>query len=341
MKNTPFSVTIVQYIEQHALLEQGATVIVGLSGGPDSVALLHLLNELKDTYKLILVAAHIDHGWRPESEKEAEFCRDMCVRLGVRIETRKLSDLSVGVKFNGSREEYARTIRRQFFAELAQQYGASAIALGHHADDQKETFFIRLVRGASLTGLVGMRPKHGLAIRPLLCVSKQEILDYLTEHNIPYVVDQSNDSDAYLRNRIRHTLIPAFKAVDTRALMQLQETMHQLQQLEDYLTAHTDQLWQQIAQPAYAMAESDGGWLVDIKQLLDLPVSMRHRLYVKWLIVADVPFVPTQRFFAEIERFLRTKNEVAQHQLHESWVMYKKKGKAYVNKVTASQKFNT
>lgn len=324
MNNRPLSSKIRQYIETYLLLERRSTVLVGLSGGPDSVALLHILNELKDDYELTLIAVHIDHGWRPESEKEAEFCRTLCDELGVRVCVRKLSDGVPGVKFNGSKEEYARKIRRQFFMELAQQYGASAIALGHHADDQKETFFIRLVRGASLSGLVGMRSKHGLYIRPLLAVSKQEIFSYLAERSIPYVTDQSNESDAYLRNRIRNQLLPAFKAVDPRAYDNLEHALHQLQQIDAYLTEHTEHLWQRVA-----IHENDL-WRVDIKQLFEMPISMRHRLYVHWLILAGVSFVPTQRFLAEIEKFLRTKKGTAQHRLHETWAVYKKRDKAYI-----------
>ena len=165
-------------------------------------------------------------------------------------------------------------------------------------------------------------------IRPLLGVSKQEIIAYLGERGIAYVTDHSNKSDAYLRNRIRHTLLPAFKAVDARALTQLQETMQQLQNIEAYLMQHTHDLWQQMA-----IQENDV-WCIDIKRLLEIPISMRHRLYVHWLIKADVPFVPTQRFFAEIEKFLRTKKRKAQHRLHDTWLLCKQQHWAFISKIS-------
>ncbi len=151
--NNPLYTQITTFSNQHNLIPPHATLIVGLSGGPDSVLLLHYLAALAHTHNLTLIAAHLDHEWRPDSYKDVEFCQELTQRLGIKLVASKLSDLSLSRKFNGSKEEYARSMRRHFLEQIQHQYHANFIALAHHADDQQETFFIRMMRGTSLSGL--------------------------------------------------------------------------------------------------------------------------------------------------------------------------------------------
>jgi len=318
MKDRTLFAHVNNFIKKHGLIISDSTIIVGLSGGPDSVCLLHILNKCKEELKLSLIAAHVDHGWRAESEKEAQFCRELCREWGVPLVVQKLSEISARVKFNGSREEYARKMRRHFFEQLAREHGAGAIALGHHADDQVETFFIRLVRGASSTGLAGMRAQHGWYIRPLLACTKDEIRAYLEMQGLSYVTDPSNSSDEYLRNRIRTQLVPLLDAIDIRARKNIAHSMNQLQATEAYLTQQTHELWQKIA---YKQGES---WCVDAAALYAQPVSMRHRLMMHWLILEQVSCTPTQDFFAEIERFISRPGSKT-HRIHAEWSICKRK----------------
>ncbi len=165
--------TIQAYNEKKGLIHDGARIIIGLSGGPDSVFLLHALAQLRTTRKLFLVAAHLDHEWRTESAQDMQFCKTLAESYAIPFVAKKISQLSLSYKSNGSKEEYGRKARRFFFESLAQEYNADAIALAHHADDQQETFFIRLMRGATVSGLYGMKPKDGLYIRPLLSIKKK------------------------------------------------------------------------------------------------------------------------------------------------------------------------
>jgi len=330
MKNISLNQKTYTFLKEHELISPSATIIVGLSGGPDSVSLLHVLNQLKVDYNLKLIAAHMDHGWRAESSNDAQFCHDLCDRMGVQLVTQKLSNLSAGVKFNGSREEYARKVRRQFFEGLAKEHGADAVALGHHEDDQKETFFIRIVRGASLTGLTGMQPKsrsnNGVAyIRPLLSCSKKDIIAYLARNSTAYLTDPSNISDDYLRNRIRNHLLPKFDKVDDRAQQNLMATISRLQSTEAFLVEHTSTVWGAIA------CKKGNSWHVDCIQLLAQHEAMRQRLLMHWLTAERVTFVPTQRFFAEIERFLRGPDSKT-HQIHRTWTLNKRKNRANITK---------
>src|SRR5206468_2404664 len=164
-------------------------------------------------YDVKLVAAHVNHGWRPEADADARFCQDVAHTLGIGYEQAHLHEL-MGKKFNGSHEEMARHARRSFFMHCAQNYQADRIALAHHADDQQETFFIRMLRGATLTGLASMRSRHDMYVRPLLHTYKEDMLAYLHAHSISYCHDATNADTRYLRNRIRHTVVPVLKACD-------------------------------------------------------------------------------------------------------------------------------
>ena len=161
--------SIDHFIERHSLIPKNSKVIVGLSGGPDSVFLLHLLAHKKN-HGLVqdVVVAHLDHEWRPNSDEDVQFCHELAKKYDIRLVAAKMSDLSISLKFNGSKEEVARHARRFFFEQLRKKENADTIALAHHAQDQQETFFIRLIRGASLAGLTAIKPQHGYYIRPLL-----------------------------------------------------------------------------------------------------------------------------------------------------------------------------
>lgn len=286
---------ISQFCWEHNLITPGSTIVVGLSGGPDSVFLLHYLAALREKCNLTLVAAHLDHGWRTESARDAEFCQKLAAQHRIPLVIKNLKDASVDFKYNGSQEELGRKARRGFFEQVAQEYQATRIALAHHADDQMETFIIRLIRGASLSGLAGIKAYDGLYIRPLLTISKQEILDYLHNNQIPYVIDTSNQSDVYLRNRIRNSVIPALKTCDDRFEKNFATTHAKLAQTEEFLQKLCEKNLREL---------SDEKMNLDIQKLLEFDPVLRNRVLVNWLIMHEVPFTPSQGLLDEIVRFL-------------------------------------
>ncbi len=308
--------TIHQFISDHDLIPSGSSIIVGLSGGPDSVFLLYFLNDLAKKGVISLVAAHLDHEWRTSSAQDARFCIHLCAKLGIPLVVKKASEINLIYKKNGSKEAHARKLRQVFFTQLLGEYNAHAIALGHHAQDQQETFFIRLIRGTSLNGLTCMKPKNGYYIRPLLETSKQTILSYLHEHNISYVQDPTNTSDDYLRNRIRNKLIPTLAMCDSRSENNITQTIKRLTQADELLSTITLQTFESIATP-------DGN-SIDMKKLLALPLSLQNRVVLHWLIINKVPFTPTERFLQEIIRFLN-QPDGKMHALHHAWLITKKR----------------
>jgi tRNA(Ile)-lysidine synthase len=199
-----------------------------------------------------------------------------------------------------------------FFESLAQEHKAQAIALAHHADDQMETFFIRLMRGASLAGLVGMKAKDGLYIRPLLETKKQDILEYLKAQQISYALDSSNESTDFLRNRIRKSVIPALQHCDPRFDANFFGTHIQLTRTENFLQDEAQRTFKEICTEQ----------TMNIKRLLALHPVVRTRVIILWLCSAKVPFTPSQGFFDEIARFLENSG-TADHTFYGKWQICK------------------
>ncbi|MGZ3525757.1 MAG: tRNA lysidine(34) synthetase TilS, partial [Thermodesulfobacteriota bacterium] len=197
-------------IDCHHLVEKGDRLIVGVSGGVDSMVLLHLLNACREAFDLSLIVAHVNHGLRPvESEKEAELVQKEAARLGLPFEYGQFNVKEFQKRGGLSPQDAARRVRFHFFHNLLQKHHAQKIALGHHADDQVETVLLRLIRGSGLQGLKGMLPiRDGKVIRPLLGVWEEEIQSFAMEKKIPFLSDSSNLKKDYLRNRIRLALIP-------------------------------------------------------------------------------------------------------------------------------------
>ncbi len=197
-------------VERHRMIRKGDTVIVGVSGGVDSVALLHVLMALRDEYDLSIVVAHLDHGIRgEESRREAEFVRDLAQRLGLPFETAVADVSAMAGRERISLQEAARKARYDFYEEVRKRYDGQKVAIGQTADDQAETILMRVIRGAGLRGLKGIPPaRGGIYIRPLIETSREEVERLSRDEGLSYVTDSSNIKDIYLRNKVRHDLIP-------------------------------------------------------------------------------------------------------------------------------------
>ncbi|OGB83006.1 tRNA lysidine(34) synthetase TilS [candidate division TM6 bacterium RIFCSPHIGHO2_12_FULL_32_22] len=307
---------IKEYIKSNNLVQPNSTILVGLSGGPDSVCLLHILFSLKDELNLNLVAAHLDHEWRTESSKDAEFCKKLCDKLDIKLIVEQASNLDKEFKDVGSKEDLGRKMRRYFFEESAKKVCANFIALGQHLQDQEENFFIRLIRGTSLSGLTGIKAKDGIYIRPLIDIKKEEILNYLKKHNLEFVTDVSNIDEAYLRNRIRKKVIPALNECDSRFDENFLRTLHKLQEADTFIEKIVENYIEEN---------------LDIKKLLSLDNYLQKRILLRWLINSKVQFNISESFLDEILKFLKSEHG-GKHQLHEEWFIEKKQNFANIKK---------
>ena len=198
-------------IEKYNLLEKGERVVVALSGGPDSTALLIVLAQIARKMDLTLIVAHFNHGLRGrESNADEKFSRDLAKKIGLFFCCGKMD--KKGNKKGISPEDYCRRQRYNFLDNVAEEYHAQKIVLGHNLQDQAETVLLNLLRGSGLEGLKGFLPKRdGKIIRPLMETSRQEIISFLDKSGISYRHDKSNESNIYLRNQIRSELIPYLK----------------------------------------------------------------------------------------------------------------------------------
>ncbi len=296
---------------RHAIVEDDllrcrARVVVGVSGGPDSVALLHLLTLLQPAFSLTLFVVHVDHRLREESGDDAAFVQRLAerLRLPVTIERR---DVRAMIREHGwSPEDGARRVRYQCLSEVARRLSADAIAVGHTADDQAETVLMRLLRGAGLAGLSAIPVKRLLGnavwvVRPLLGAWRWEILDHLERAELPYRHDVTNDDLGIVRNRIRHELIPQLEArYNPQIKAALVQVAEQSRCDNAYLQAAAARQWRRLARPL-----PGGEVVISIHRLLRQPKPLQRQLIRH--LVREMRGELTQfefRHWAEAERLL-------------------------------------
>lgn len=300
-------------------IPHNSTLLIGFSGGPDSVFLLNFLSNIAPSHNLKIIAAHLDHQWRTNSYEDVAWCSNFCKQYNnVTFLSKTACELNFTPKTNGSKEETGRKLRRHFFMECAKEFNADHIVLGHHQDDQIETFFIRLSRGSSVTGLASMRMKDGLYLRPLLHITKQEILDFLELHQIPFLIDPTNTDTVFLRNRIRKNLVPILDSVDARMHKNIISCIDHMQKTEDFLKQITKQTIKELS--------TDFG--IDLARFLKEHEILQQRIILSMLISSSQPCTPSKAFFSEIIRFLRSAKH-NEHQLLETLKIIKNKNSFY------------
>jgi tRNA(Ile)-lysidine synthase len=212
-----------EFIAGNDLFREGSGVIAAVSGGADSVALVDIL--VSYGMGLSLTVAHFNHRLRgADSDADEEFVRCLANRYGLPFRTASADVRELSRAGGCGIEEAGREIRYRYLRGLMEEVGADAVALGHHADDQAETVLMRLIRGAGPRGLSGMSPRAGWKIRPLLEIRRKEIEEYLRERSMIWREDESNSDQAYLRNRIRHSLIPELESYNPAIVSRLAAT---------------------------------------------------------------------------------------------------------------------
>ncbi len=235
------------FIKENNLLSENDNIVLGVSGGVDSVCLLYILKTLSQSCKLNLLALHVNHGIREHASKDAEFSRNLCEKLGVDFILKETDCPKVAKECGISVEEAGRNERYRFFNEAGKEkFGESnfKIAVAHHMDDMAETMIFNMARGTGINGIVSIKPQNGNIIRPLLVVSKDEIEDYLSDNSIEHILDETNLSDDYARNKIRHKIIPVLNEISPKATAHLAFEASVLGEIDDYLNLKADEIWE-------------------------------------------------------------------------------------------------
>ncbi len=207
MPTPPLVLAVRRGLDSASLLRPGVVVVAALSGGPDSVALLDALLRAARKSGMGVVAAHLDHALRRDSAADARFCEELCDGLKVRLRSGRVRPSAQALR-EGGIEEAARLTRYSFLRRVAREENASAIVLGHTLDDQAETVLMRLVRGSGALGLSAMKARDGELLRPLLDTRRAAVLAHLSAHRLPYRSDPTNADTTFIRNRVRHELLP-------------------------------------------------------------------------------------------------------------------------------------
>lgn len=222
-------------ITKYSMLSGGETVLIGLSGGPDSVCLLSVLHKLKDELDLKLHALYVDHGLRPgETPEEIAFCKKLCEEMSVPFAVKSIDVKTYAMEQGMNKQEAARELRYRAFDEVLVDLKAGRVAIGHNADDQVETFFMRFFRGAGPKGLSGIPPVRARIIRPLIETERSEIEKFLEEQRTNFVIDSSNAKEDYLRNRLRLIVVPEIRKMNLGITETVGRTMDILREEEKY-----------------------------------------------------------------------------------------------------------
>lgn len=253
-------------------------IVVGVSGGPDSLALLHTLGRMLPPSHLI--AAHLDHQLRPVSSEEAQFVARFATTLGVRCRMKQDNIRQVARDAGLTLEEAGRVARYRFLADVARQEGSRIIAVGHHADDQVETILMHFLRGSGPAGLRGMTGLSPLPdspdlwlVRPLLDVTREEIEQYCREHRLRPRIDLSNADTTYHRNRLRHELLPILETYNPQIRRRLREMAAVMDAENDLLNQLTADAWQTVKRSA-----SGSGIRLEHAAWSAQPLAIRRRL---------------------------------------------------------------
>lgn len=279
--------------------DPGGAFLIAVSGGADSVALLDLLCRLAPKFRLRLGVAHVNYRLRADdSDEDALFVRDLAASYGLPFFLRTLTDEESGRLNASGVQEKARRVRYRFFEEVSRREGFRYVALGHHRGDQLETFFSNLFRGAGPEGLKGMRPlTNQRFFRPLLKLDRDHILGYLERRHLPHRVDATNEEPHYLRNRLRHDLLPVVaEQFGDRATHNILKSM-------DILAADAE-LLERLANreyPAVVRPGAHGGAEVDLIALRRLPLALQRRLLRRAIVTSTNGHIPP---FPLVERLL-------------------------------------
>lgn len=258
------------------LISPGDKIVVGVSGGADSMALLHVLHQLSENKKFRLVVAHINHMARgKDSYGDAEFVKGVAENLGLSFFLREINVEEKRLELKQSFQEAARLIRYQFFDETLKVAGANKVAVGHTADDLVETVLMNIVRGSGLKGLTGIPKVRGNIIRPFLEIYRKDLEGYLEENKITFRDDLSNSNTKYLRNKVRHELIPHLESYNSSIKKSLQEMSEIVADDDALLSQMTQDIFKQ---QTFGQEGNENKVCWNINDFLSNPLALRKRL---------------------------------------------------------------
>ncbi|MBL7068690.1 MAG: tRNA lysidine(34) synthetase TilS [Candidatus Omnitrophica bacterium] len=293
-------------IKRYGMLKKGDRVLVGVSGGPDSIFLLNTLYAMKDKIGVSIFAANLDHGIRGKaSERDSEFVKREAKKLKVKCVHDKLRLTQDQLHGKLSVEEVLRLKRYEFFKRAARRFRANVLATGHTLDDQAETVLMRVIKGSTIKGLAGIPPvgkNIGLKIiRPLIETEKREILDFLDENNIPYRVDRTNLKERYFRNRLRNRVIPYLERYNPRLKRSLSLMAESLREDKEFI--------EETKKTKRALIKANGKCVsIKLKDIVIQPKTLQREILRDALVESGANIKKLNfRHWRDMREFLRHK----------------------------------
>ena len=244
-----FEKKVKDFIHKYKMVNHQDKIIIGVSGGADSVCLLFALNDLREELGFTFEVVHVNHGLRGEAaNQDQEFVKELCDKLGVPCHIYSVNVKALTKVEKCSIEEAGRMLRRKVFEEVIQETGSNKVALAHHQNDNAETLLMNLARGSGMRGVSGMKPVNGKTIRPLLCVTRVEIEAFLRERKLSFRVDETNKEIHFTRNRIRNVVVPSLEKVNPEAVPHMNEAMAHLREVEEFVESKVEEEFIRLVQ---------------------------------------------------------------------------------------------
>lgn len=279
---------VLAYMEKYRMLDRHGTIVAGISGGADSVCLLFVLLQIRKQIPFRIVAVHVNHGIRREAVQDAAYVEELCRREKIPFYLVEENVASYAKEHGISLEEAGRIVRYDAFRRILSKEAGSGgrIAVAHNSNDRAETMLFHLFRGTGLTGASGIHPVNGEIIRPLLCVSREEIEDWLFQQGITYCTDVTNEQDDYTRNRIRHHILPyAEEYVSAEAVANMNRTADQLLSAEEYIRSQVQAAMERCVE------------ITDFCEVrVNLPEFRKENTYLKgWIVLSCLRQIQASR----------------------------------------------
>ena len=272
---------ILNTIKKYNLIENGDRLVIGVSGGPDSICLLHILNELKSELNFKIYVAHINHMIREEADEETEYVKDFCENLGIECYIKRIDVIKIANNLKRGTEETGRQIRYEFFSEVLEKTSSNKIATAHNNNDKVETILMNILRGSGTSGLKGIEAiRDGKFIRPLIETSREEIEEYCEINKLNPKIDKSNNENIYTRNKVRNVVIPYIKQEFNSNIL---KTINRLSEVateeNEYLNKIIEESFKEIIVGVDAHIDPYlQGITLDLKQFNNLELVIKRRL---------------------------------------------------------------
>ena len=261
-------------IKNNNLINSGDKIVVGVSGGPDSLTLLTLLNKYKSKFNYEIIVAHVNHLIRKDSTDDEQFVENYCKKNGIKFYCKRVNVQEIAKQQKKGEEEVGRNERYKFFDEICEKENANKIAIAHNMNDNAETMILNLIRGTGLNGLEGIQPSqyNNRFIRPLINCNRNEIEDFCKENNLEPRIDSTNKENIYKRNIIRNKLIPFLKELNPNIIETLSRTSVIIAENNEFIQKEAQKNFNKITELKSNLVE------IDLKDFNKMPIAMRKAI---------------------------------------------------------------